>query len=279
MAKVGETEKPPDLITLWLYNKSPNTQAAYRRDVCAFTDWVGGRSVDQWKVQDLQGYSVALSQQGLKQSSINRKILAVKSLITYAHQVGVIPTNVGAAVPVATVKNQLAQRILTEGQVMAMIYGSDRPFDRVLLKLLYATGFRVSELITLKWKDATDRGDTVQLTIMGKGGKTRQVLIKKPLWVEVETATGRRGEFVFSTKSGSPWDRKRVDTLIKRAGERAGIEGVSAHWFRHSNASHALDRGCPIHTVQVSLGHSSIETTQRYLHARPEDSAGLYLSI
>jgi integrase/recombinase XerD len=268
-----------EMINLWLYAKSPNTRAAYERDVHSFMAFTEGRNIQAWTVNDLQAFGDALTQQGMKPNTVNRKMLSVKSLLTYAHKLGLIRANAGAAVPVSTIKNELAQRILTEDQVMGMIYQTTKPLHRAWLKMLYATGCRVSELINLKWCDAVDRGELVQLTISGKGGKTRQILIKSPLWAEVQTATGVRGDFVFSTANGKPWDRKRVDNLIKSAGERIGLKGVSAHWFRHSNASHSLDRGCPIHTVQNSLGHSSIETTQRYLHARPEDSAGLYLAI
>src|SRR5207302_10232771 len=86
-------------------------------------------------------------------------------------------------------------------------------------------------------------------------------------------------EAVFASRSGKPLDRGRVRDIVRGAAERAGINGqVSPHWLRHAHASHALDHGAPIHLVQATLGHSSVATTSRYLHARPGDSSARFLS-
>lgn len=276
---IAVAESVTEVINLWLYNKSENTKAAYRRDLDSFVAFVEGKEIERWTVNDIQNFATALGAMGLAQSTVNRKVLAVKSLLTYTQKLGLIQANAGAVVTVAKTKNTVNERILTESQVQEMIYTTTNPTERAIIKLLYATGCRVSELINLRWKDATVRGDLVQLTIMGKGDKTRFVLVRGSLWAEVQTATGGGGEFVFSTKSGKPYDRPRMHRIIKAAGDRVGISDVSAHWFRHSHASHSLDKGSPIHTVQATLGHSSIETTQRYLHARPDDSSGLYLAV
>jgi integrase/recombinase XerD len=276
---IAVAETTTDMITLWLYGKSENTAKAYRRDLNDFLAFVGGRGEESWTVNDIQAFGTALKANGLKPASVNRKLLAVKSLLSYGQKLGLLRANAGAAVPVERLRNNQADRIISESDVMAMIYSTSNPVERCILKMLYATGCRSSELRNLKWSDATERDGAVQLTIFGKGNKTRQILIKSALWSEVEIATGRSGEFVFSTKTGKPWDASRLDKLVKRAGERVGLTDVSAHWFRHSHASHSLDHGCPIHTVQASLGHSSIETTQRYLHSRPEDGSGLHLAV
>ena len=79
-------------------------------------------------------------------------------------------------------------------------------------------------------------------------------------------------------KGGRHLDVSQVYRIVAAAGERASIQGkVSPHWLRHAHASHSLDRGEPIHLVQQTLGHSSVATTSRYLHARPNDSSALYL--
>ena len=269
-----------EVINLWLFGKSQNTQDAYRRDVNSFIAFVEGKEINRWTVNDIQGFSNALGEMGLAQSTVNRKILAVKSLLSYTQKLGLSQLNAGAAVTVTKTKNTVNERILTESQVQEMVYSTTHPVERAILKLLYATGYRVSELCGLKWSDVTERENgVVQLTIYGKGDKTRFILIKAALFAEVQMATGCAGDYLFSTKNGKPFDRARIHRIIKKAGERVGIAGVSAHWFRHSHASHSLDRGCAIHTVQASLGHSSIETTQRYLHARPDDGSGMHLAI
>jgi integrase/recombinase XerD len=82
---------------------------------------------------------------------------------------------------------------------------------------------------------------------------------------------------VFASRSGKPLERSRVTRIVREASQRAGITtNVSTHWLRHAHASHALDRGAPIHLVQATLGHRSVATTSRYLHARPDESSAAY---
>jgi site-specific recombinase XerD len=85
---------------------------------------------------------------------------------------------------------------------------------------------------------------------------------------------------VFRSRKGGPLDPSQVHRIVKAAAERAGLSAeVSAHWLRHAHASHSLDRGAPIHLVQQTLGHASVATTGRYLHARPTDSSVRYLEV
>jgi len=85
---------------------------------------------------------------------------------------------------------------------------------------------------------------------------------------------------VFCSRKSGHLSQSAVWRIVKQASKTAGIDKeVSCHWFRHAHASHALDRGCPIHLVQATLGHSSIATTGRYLHARPTESSGEFLPV
>jgi site-specific recombinase XerD len=85
---------------------------------------------------------------------------------------------------------------------------------------------------------------------------------------------------VFRSRKGGPLDASQVHRIVKAAAERAGLSGeVSAYRLRHAHASHSLDRGAPIHLVQQTLGHASVATTGRYLHARPTDSSARYLGV
>ena len=120
-----------------------------------------------------------------------------------------------------------------------------------------------------------------QVTVLGKGGKTRAVLLQPGLWRELVALRGDApdGAPVFRSRRGGHLTPKAVHEAVKAAGRRAGLPaGVSAHWLRHAHASHALDRGAPIHLVQATLGHVSVATTGKYLHARPNDSSGRYLA-
>ncbi len=110
---------------------------------------------------------------------------------------------------------------------------------------------------------------------------TRTFYFRPVVWQELSQLRGnsRGSEPVFrSRQGGGHLDRSQVYRIVRAAAKRAGIEGkVSPHWLRHAHASHSLDRGAPLHLVQATLGHSSVATTERYLHARPNDSSAMYL--
>jgi integrase/recombinase XerD len=152
---------------------------------------------------------------------------------------------------------------------------------------MYAAGLRVSEVCGLKWRDVQEREEGAgQINVYGKGGKTRVVLLSPETWVESFALKGSCGDGgaddpVFASRKGKGHlHPSQVKRIIQAAAERAGIDApVSPHWLRHAHASHALDRGAPIHLVQATLGHASVATTGKYLHARLEDSSARYLGI
>lgn len=154
--------------------------------------------------------------------------------------------------------------------------------NRVLLAVLYAAGLRVSEACGLRWRNLQTRGDAGQILIHGKGGRTRVVFLPVRAWgqLAILRRTAKPDAPVFASRSGKPLERSRVCRIVREAGQRAGIAAnVSTHWLRHAHASHALDRGAPIHLVQATLGHRSVATTSRYLHARPGESSAGYLAV
>jgi integrase/recombinase XerD len=147
---------------------------------------------------------------------------------------------------------------------------------------LYFAGLRVSEACSLKWRNLHFRGTAGQVSVFGKGGKTRSITLPESLWSELISLRGAAGAEspVFPSRSGRVLDRGRVRMIVRLAAQRAGITGpVSPHWLRHAHASHALDHGAPLHLVQATLGHSSIATTSGYLHARPGDSSARFLTM
>jgi len=121
------------------------------------------------------------------------------------------------------------------------------------------------------------------LTIYGKGGKTRIVLLSPKMWKELLTLDEQRDPntpIFKSRKKKGHLIPTQIHRIVRSAAKRAGMtKKVSPHWLRHAHASHALDRGAPIHLVQATLGHSSIATTGKYLHARPSDSSSNFISI
>jgi integrase/recombinase XerD len=229
---------------------------------------------------DLQAYAQSLGQGSLRPASQNRALTAIKSLLSFGQQTGYLAFNVGAAVKLRPNPDGLAQRILAESDVARLIDRAKGSRDQVMLRLLYLSGIRVSELAGLKWRDAVERTDGGQITVFGKGGKTRAILLKPKTWELLVSLREQSGpdDPVFRSHKGGHLDVSQIRRIVYAAAARAGLPGkVSPHWLRHAHASHALDRSAPIHLVQATLGHASVSTTGRYLHARPTDSSSLYL--
>lgn len=270
------------LLNLWLHGKSPRTQEYYRLYAKRFLQFVG-KPLHLVTFAEVQGFALFLEESGLAASTRRTVISAIRSLISFAHKSDVLPKNVGALVKLPDVSDTLNERLLSEFEVQSMIVLETNPRNRVILRLLYLAGLRVTELCQLKWKHLQRRKDRGQVTVLGKGSKTRSVLLPKSLWVELMQLRGdaASNEPVFRSQNGNHeghLTRERVHQIVKAAAKKAGIHGnVSPHWLRHAHASHALERGAKIHLVADTLGHSSVAITGRYLHARPEESSSLYL--
>jgi integrase/recombinase XerD len=268
------------LIALWVSLKSSaHTQRAYAAEADRFRDFVG-KPLALVTLPDVQAYAEALGQGSLRPASQNRALTAVKSLLSFGHEVGYLPFNVGAAVKLRVDRDSLAQRILEESEVARLIDAAHDGRDRVLLKLLYVSGVRVSEVCGLQWCDAVPRTEGGQITVFGKGGKTRTVLLKPKVWAQLLALRGDAGPVdpLFRSRKGGHLDPSQVRRIVYAAARKAGLEQkVSPHWMRHAHASHALDRSAPIHLVQSTLGHASVSTTGRYLHARPNESSSFFL--
>lgn len=267
------------VVAMWLHDKAAHTQRAYGRDIRRFFEQAA-KPLQQVTLGDVQAYADSLS--ALAPSSQARMLAATKSLLGFAHRIGYLAFDVGAAVQLPHYRETLAQRILTETQVQAMVALEPNRRNRLMLRLMYAAGLRVSEVCALSWGDVQEQGDSGSLVVFGKGGKTRVVLLGSDTYhalISLRKDAPLEGP-VFVSRRGGHLDSSQVLRIVQVAAKRAGIEGrVSPHWLRHSHASHALDRGCPIHLVQATLGHASVATTSRYLHARPQDSSARYLAL
>jgi len=269
------------LVELWLSMKtSSHTRRAYAAEAAHFLAFVN-KPLSRVTLTDLQAWTGQLGQGSLKPASQNRALTAVKSLLSFAQQTGYVPFNVGAAIKLRPNRDGLAQRILEESEVAKLIEAAPEGRNRILLKLLYVSGVRVSEACGLKWCDAFARTQGGQITVFGKGGKTRTVLLKPKVWQQLLSIKGeaKAADPIFpSRKGGRALDVSQVRRIVYAAARKAGLaQKVSPHWMRHAHASHALDRSAPIHLVQATLGHASVSTTGRYLHARPSESSSFYL--
>jgi integrase/recombinase XerD len=274
-----QADSDQQLIDLWLHGRSRHTQRAYRADAVRFLE-ATSKALHRITLGDLQQYASQLMESGLQMSSVYRSMSAVKSLFAFGHRLGYLPFDVARPLRLPALRDCLAERILDETDVLRMIVLKQMPRNRAILLTLYAGGFRVAELCSLKWSDLQNRDQAGQITVFGKGGKTRTVLMPMTVWNTLMSLRGdaREDAPVFRSRKGGHLDESQVWRIVRKAAKRAGIEKeVSCHWLRHAHASHALDRGAPIHLVQATLGHSSVATTGRYLHARPTESSSSYL--
>lgn len=283
--ELSSTEK---LIQMWMHGHSPNTQRYYGREARRFLSFVN-KPLDRVTVEDMQAYADYLATTNLSAASQGQSLSTIKSLFSYANKkIAVLPANVAGAVELPKVKDRLSERILPEVSIHLMIALETNQRNSLVLKLLYAAGLRVSELCGLKWRDLQPRVDAGQVTVYGKGGKTRAVLLPESVWDELMEWRGDADidDPVFPSRKGKGKGHLttvQVFRIVKEAAQRIpGIDPklaskVSPHWLRHAHASHSLDRGAPIHLVQQTLGHSNVATTGRYLHARPQDSSARFL--
>ncbi len=285
----AQADDDAQMIRLWLArSSSPNTRRNYEREAARFLAQVG-KALGTVRIGDLQDY---IARRPGSSATVALTAAPLKSLFAFAQEVGYLRFNIGAAVKVPPIKNTLAERIMAEADALLMIRQEPSLRNRVLLTVLYRGGLRISEVCGLRWRDLTPRDEAGQATVFGKGGKTRVVLLSAATWKGLAVlrggspAAGARvagasaDAPVFLSRKGGALDPSAVHRIVKVAAARAGLPtDVSAHWLRHAHASHALDRGAPIHLVQATLGHALVATTGRYLHARPSESSAKFLGV
>jgi integrase/recombinase XerD len=275
----AQAENDSQILALWLHGRGVNTREAYERDIARFVEFVR-KPMSEVTLRDVQNFADSLHG---AVSTKRRTISALKSLFSFALRIGYVRFSVAAAVRAPKAMDTLAERILPEAKIHAIIALTPEGRDRMLLRLLYATGARVSEICALKWRHVQANGDSGQITVFGKGGKTHAVLLPRSLWHDVIAFRDNDDDdapLFVSRKRRGHLHRSQVLRIVQKAGRRAGVQSkVSPHWFRHAHASHAMDRGAGIHLVCATLAHSSIAVTGRYLHAKPTESSATSLAI
>lgn len=266
-----------EIILLWLSGKSKTTVISYQCHIKQFLDFVG-KPIESVTIDDLSLW-VRRLELTYERVTVANKILTVKSLFSFCVKVGYLQTNVGSFIKSPKLKDRLAERILEESEVKKLIGAATNDRDRILLSLMYGLGLRVSELCGLTWDDLKPHLDAGKATVFGKGAKTRVVIIPKSLWVQL-LALPKSGQAVFVSRTGKPLERTRIHQIIKQCAADAGIsEKTSSHWLRHSHASHAISKGCNLRLLQQSLGHSKLETTEKYLHVSPDEGSSQFIDI
>lgn len=270
------------VIELWLQTKaSDNTREAYARDVADFQNWLN-KPLRALILDDVLAYSRKLEADNYGPRSRRRKLAAIKSLISFGHRIGLLPFDAGKAVPLPAIKNDMAERILSEEDLLRMIALESDRRNQALIRLLYVSGGRVSEICGASWRDLQSREEGGQICLFGKRGKTRYVLLPEKLWRDLQEMREGADDSspLFLSREGQRLGRVQAWRVVKAAAKRAGLKwSVSPHWMRHSHASHALERGASVGLVKDTLGHESLQTTTQYVHVRPESSSSEHLAI
>lgn len=268
------------LIQLFINTKrSEHTRTQYSHSITMLQGEMG-KPLGTMTLQDAVSYHEWLKTQYASAHSVKLYINVAKALCAFGVKINYLRTNVFAVIKPDATPEVTHKRILTEEQALKLIDTPSRQRDKLLLRLIYAAGLRVSEACALVWGDLLPNG--VLHIRTGKGQKERFVTLSDGM---IERLTAHRGqasadEPIFLSQKGGNLNENQVHRIVKAAAAAAGISGdASAHWLRHSHASHSLDRGASLVTVRDTLGHSSIATTNKYLHSKRSDSSALHLAV
>jgi integrase/recombinase XerD len=261
-----------------------NSLLAYRADLADFSGFLTGRNEtpDSVGTETLRLYMQGLSDDGMTAATAARRLSALRQFFKFLVQENIRKDDPAALLD-APKRARPLPKLLSETEVDALLEAArelrEDPAEAArltaLLEVLYATGLRVSELVSLRWPPFGD--DARFLVIRGKGNKERLVPLSEPARQALEDWAGWRGDFI--AEKSSPWlfpsrgesghlTRQRFGQLLKDLAVAAGISPskVSPHVLRHAFASHLLAHGADLRAVQKMLGHADISTTQIYTH-------------
>jgi integrase/recombinase XerD len=276
------TDRTPDpdvdgFLALLSAGRSPRTVSAYRRDLASFADWLD-RPLAGAKLDELERYVAELRGQGLAPATIARRVAAIRSFFRHLMLLGRVQENPAAALELPRRRRQLP-RTLSAGEAERLLEAASgtKPRalrDRALAELLYGAGLRVSEAVGLQ-RGGVDLEQRLVRPI-GKGDRERVVPIGREAAEALRRylARGRphldrrhRPE-LFLNAQGGALTRAGAFLILRRLAEKAGLEPdrVHPHLLRHSFATHLLEGGADLRSVQEMLGHADLSTTELYTH-------------
>ncbi len=258
---------------------SSNTRQSYARDIQKLLDFLEGEKINLQKAadKDLVKFIHFQSRLGLSARSLARLISSLRSYYSFLILDGIIKVNPTVDLSAPKLWFSLPKFLSVEDVELLLQQPDEREAkglrDKAMLELLYATGLRVSELVSLKTNDVNLESGF--LICKGKGGKERIVpvgntsasAVKKYLEEARQKLWKRETNTLFLTTRGGAFTRQGFWKMLKEYGEQAGLaQKISPHILRHSFATHLLECGADLRSVQLMLGHSQITTTQIYTH-------------
>lgn len=271
---------------------SAHTRRAYRADVTSLLRYAvrhGATTLTAIDVSTLRGWLAAQSERGLARSTVARRGASARAFLRWAHRTGLVPTDASArlaspklprTLPTVLSPEAAATLLDTARDAAAAAAPQDRPAalrSWAAAELLYGTGIRVGELAQVDVGDV-DLAERL-VRVLGKGGKERVVPFGVPASRAVDAwlARGRpalvqaaSGAALLLGDRGGRWGQRQVREAVHVLAARAGVDDVAPHALRHSAATHLLQGGSDLRSVQEVLGHSDLGTTQRYTHVDGE---------
>lgn len=274
-------EKAIESFILYLHNvkrTSNNTEMSYRRDlekVRRFMEEKGIHEVSQVSAEDLKDYVSYLEELNFKAATVSRNIASIKGFYQYMYKEKIVNEDISGVLKAPKIEKKIPE-ILSMEEVIRLLEqpsgNSPKEIrDKAMFELLYATGIRVTELITLKLSDLNLQmgfiicRDSNKERMIPFGAESRKALIRYIEQARGSMIDNPSSEYLFANCSGQPMSRQGFWKLIKFYTKKAGITSdITPHTLRHSFAAHLVENGADLKSVQEMLGHSDISTTQVY---------------
>lgn len=259
---------------------SQNTELSYRRDLNKVVSYLNDQGIDDINkvtATNLTSYVMYLEKNKFSAATVSRNIASLKAFYHYLVKEGKVSEDAATGLHAPKIEKKLPE-ILSMDEVVRLLEqpsgdSSKEIRDKAMLELLYATGIRVTELITLKTEDVNlNMGyivcrDANKERVIPFGNEAKKALTKYLSGTRAAMVADPNSEFLFANCSGQPMSRQGFWKLIKYYAKKAGIVAdITPHTLRHSFAAHLVENGADLRSVQEMLGHSDISTTQIYAH-------------
>lgn len=274
--------------SLRIKGRSDNTLINYGVDLRQFYDYLKGQGISELSELDDRSVRIFMSNiigLGNSRTSAARKLSAIRGYLKWLREHDLISPDIAINIKTPRLPQSLPKALSYEETNRLLIDGvkGSRHYERdaLILEILYASGLRVSELISLNWENVDLENRTFRVT--GKGEKERIVPFGQRAakmltdWKDINYKGEGYPVFKSGDKTADRLTVRTVHRIVTRAAKKVGLYGVSPHTLRHCFATHMLERGAPLRVVQELLGHESIATTQKYLSITTEQMKSSYL--